>query len=180
MSWLPNLLTCLRIGLTPVIVYTLLARQFETAFVLSVAAGFTDAFDGLLARRFGWMSRTGAYLDPIADKLLLTSLYVSFGAIGLVPWWLPCLVVGRDVVILLMAAGGLLFTTIRDFPPSIWGKISTVIQIIAAGLVLAACAGIRSVESLTVPAIWATTLGTAWSGVHYVWRGFYLLRRSRG
>ena len=75
---------------------------------MSLFAGFTDAADGYVARKMGDASRIGAYLDPIADKLLLTAIYICFGVAGLTPWWLVYLVVGRDVMILSLAAAGYL------------------------------------------------------------------------
>src|SRR5688572_33215575 len=91
----PNLLTCVRIAMTPWIVVALVQGDCRKALWLSCIAGFTDAADGFLARRFGWSTRLGAYLDPIADKFLLTSLYVCFGIAGIVPGWIVWLVVGR-------------------------------------------------------------------------------------
>src|SRR5688572_31459886 len=113
----PNLLTCARIVLTPWIILALMYRDCREALWLSCMAGVTDAADGFLARRFGWASRLGAYLDPIADKFLLTSLYVCFGIAEIVPHGVVALVVGRDVLILLLAVAGILFTGRRDYPP---------------------------------------------------------------
>src|SRR5688572_6357044 len=125
MWWIPNLLTCVRMALTPWIFYAIVAGSARQALLLCVIAGATDGIDGLIARRYGWVTRSGAYLDPIADKLLLTSVYVAFGIAGAVPVWLVGVVVGRDALILGMVGLGFLFTRVRDFPPSIWGKIST-------------------------------------------------------
>ena len=169
----PNLLTCARMVLTPWIIVALIYRDCREALWLSCVAGFTDGVDGFLARRFGWKSRLGAYLDPIADKFLLTSLYISFGIAGFVPEWLVWLVVGRDVLILLMTGAGLLFTNRRDYPPTLWGKISTAIQIAGAFIVLCSCAYPPFVPlSLSSAALLAVAAATAWSGAHYVWRAF--------
>jgi cardiolipin synthase (CMP-forming) len=146
---------------------------------LSSIAGLTDAADGYLARRLGWASRLGAYLDPIADKFLLTSLYVCFGIAEIVPNAVVALVVGRDILILLLTAGGILFTARRDYPPTIWGKISTVIQITAAVIFLSACAYPTSLAvTLSRLAVPAVVLATAWSGVHYVWRAVAWSRKA--
>lgn len=165
---LPNALTALRIALTPFVVWRFLAGDCRGAFILLLIAGFSDAIDGLIARRFGQVTRAGAYLDPIADKLLLTSVYVSLGVVHIVPRWLVGLIVGRDLVILTMAAIGLLFTRHRDFPPSIWGKLSTMVQIATALVAVVGC-----VTGYSLPAIfvWTTALATGWSGMHYMWRG---------
>jgi cardiolipin synthase len=157
--------------LTPWIIVALIYRDCREALWLSCVAGFTDGADGFLARRFGWKSRLGAYLDPIADKFLLTSLYISFGIAGLVPEWIVWLVVGRDALILLMAGAGLLFTNRRDYPPTLWGKISTVIQIAGAFIFLCSCAYPPLIPlSLSSAALLAVAAATAWSGGHYVWR----------
>ena len=102
------------------------------AFWLSLIAGFTDAADGYVARWMGEVTRIGAYLDPIADKVLMTALYVCFGIAGLAPGWLVWLVVGRDIMILSLAGGGLFWKGIRDFPPTVWGKLCTLLQIAAS------------------------------------------------
>lgn len=173
----PNLLTCARILLTPWVVIALIHGDCQRALWLSCVAGFTDAADGFLARRFGWMSRLGAYLDPIADKFLLTSLYICFGIAHLVPGWLVHLVVGRDVLILLMTGAGLLFTPRRDYPPTIWGKISTGLQIAGAFIFLLSCAYPPHLPAGLPPvAQTAVAAATAWSGVHYVWRAMVWAR----
>ena len=166
---LPNLLTWIRIALTPVIVSGLLTGDCVEAFYISWIAGLTDAADGYLARRLGRVTQVGAYLDPIADKVLLTALYVSFSAADLAPAWLSWMVVGRDVMILSLVAAGWYWKGVRDFPPSILGKLSTVFQIGTALAILSECAFGGS-PSLTRGLIYATALATAVSGVHYFLR----------
>lgn len=174
----PNLLTYVRIGLTPAIVYLTLAGACERALLFAIVAGSTDAADGFLARRFGWETRAGAYLDPIADKLLLTSLYICFAIVGLVPAWLVWMVVGRDALILLMVAAGMIFLSRRDYPPTIWGKLSTAVQIAAALVFLVKCAFSGLVpEAVAVGAVGMTAAATAWSGLHYVYGGLSWVRR---
>ncbi len=161
LRWLPSALSVARIFFTPPIASAILNDRFPHAFLLCWIAGGTDFLDGWLARRYGWESRMGAWLDAISDKILLSTIYVCFALTGDVWGWLVGLVLGRDVMILMLAAAGILFTPIRDFPPSIWGKISTNIQIAAAAAVLAGPAWLKP---------WALALcaaGTAWSGVHY-------------
>ncbi len=176
MLTLPNLLTSLRIALTPVIVLTMLAEDYRRAFWYVMAAGLTDAFDGLLARRFGWQTRTGAYLDPIADKLLLTSLYLCFWIVERVPGWLVAVIAGRDVLILSMVGFALAFTRFRDFPPSIWGKLNTALQILLALVLIVAMAFPETERhALISTLIWLTGASTAWSGIHYAGRGVRML-----
>ena len=160
--WLPSLLSVSRVLLTPTIASAILNDRFPHAFLLCWIAGGTDFLDGWLARRYNWESRTGAWLDAISDKILLSTIYVCFALTGDAGGWLVGLVLGRDVMILMLAAAGILFTPIRDFPPSIWGKISTNIQIAAAAAVLAGPAWLKP---------WALALcgvGTTWSGLHYL------------
>src|SRR5260221_3329335 len=96
---IPNLITLARILLVPVVVWAITAGEMQFAFLLFVAAGISDAVDGFLAKRFGMTSELGAYLDPLADKVLIVSIYVSLGVVGGIPLWLVILVVSRDIMI---------------------------------------------------------------------------------
>src|SRR5688572_11362698 len=109
--------------LTPLIAWSISHYQCAWALGLMFTSGVTDAADGYLARRYRWQSRLGGYLDPIADKLLLVTVYISLGIAGLSPWWLVALVVGRDVIILAMVAAALTLTNYREFRPTLAGKI---------------------------------------------------------
>src|SRR5579884_2669095 len=129
---LPNFFTTVRIILVPFVAAALWHRRYWLALLLLFAAGVTDGIDGWMARRFGWLSRLGAMLDPAADKALLITLYLVLGLTSVVPLWLTALVLGRDIFIVSMVAVGLAFTTVRNFPPSVAGKISTIVQISAA------------------------------------------------
>ena len=171
----PNLVTLFRLFLTPFVALDIWDGFYGRAIALFLVAGLTDIADGLLARKMGEATQAGAYLDPIADKILLTAIYLSLGLVHAMPWWIVALVFGRDLLILLMAAYGLLFTTIRKFPPSVWGKLSTFFQISAAMMVMCAHAGLPAPERL---AIWLMVAATVWSGVHYAWRGIALLRST--
>ena len=172
---LPNLLTCARIALSPLIALALIRSECRPAFWLCLVAGITDAADGYLARRFGGITRLGAYLDPIADKLLLTTLYISFGLADLAPEWLVYLVVGRDLMILVLAALGYFWKSVREFPPSMWGKVSTVLQIAAALGFIAQCAFLVAAPLVTV-LLYATAVATFWSGLHYLGRAFSIYK----
>jgi cardiolipin synthase len=140
--------------------------------------GFTDGIDGFLARRFHWQTRLGAYLDPVADKLLLTAVYLSLAFAGLAPFWLVALIVARDVMILGMVAAALAFTRFRDFPPTIWGKINTALEILTALVLLTGCSA--SLPPLSIALVWVTAASTAWSGLHYVAKGLqmFIMRRT--
>ena len=172
---LPNLFTLARLLLAPFIAYDILHSHYGRAIVLLFAAGFTDVIDGFLARRLQISTRAGAYFDPIADKILLSVIYVSLGLAGVMPWWMVAVVFGRDVLILAMAGYGLLFTSLRKFPPSVWGKISTFLQIAAALVVMGSRAGIPAPVTLALSLM---IVGTVISGLHYAWRGMGLLRKT--
>jgi len=162
MRWLPSALSVSRIFFTPPIAWAILAGDFSRAFLLCWIAGATDYFDGLLARRYHWESRTGAWLDAISDKILLSTIYVCFAKTGDAPVSLVALVFGRDVMILTLALAGILFTPMRDFPPSIWGKVSTNVQIVTAAAILAGPVSVKPFFLLLCAAF------TAWSGAHYL------------
>lgn len=167
-----NLFTLVRLLLTPFVAAAILQANYGRAIVLFAVAGVTDAIDGFLARRFEGPTRVGAYFDPIADKILLSAIYISLGVVQAIPWWVVGVVFGRDAVILAMAAYGLLYTSVRRFPPTIWGKISTFLQILAALVVMASRAGVAAPVDFV---LWVMVAGTAWSGGHYVWRGIRTL-----
>jgi cardiolipin synthase (CMP-forming) len=172
---LPNLFTLARLVLAPFVAADILHQRYGRAIVLFFLAGITDAVDGFLARSLQKSTPTGAYFDPIADKVLLSAIYISLGLAGAIPWWMVAVVFGRDVLILAMAAYGLLFTSLRKFPPSVWGKISTFFQITAALVVMGARAGIAAPVTL---ALCLMVIGTVISGLHYVWNAVVLLRRT--
>ncbi len=173
-SWLnlPNSLTLLRLALTPFAVAGVITGEYRRALAFFIAAGITDGLDGFLARRFAWQTRAGAYLDPVADKLLLTATYVALAVSGNIPMWIMWLVVGRDVMILAMVGAALAFTNYREFPPSAWGKISTGAQVVAAAAAVIYLAFPSAWLSIASKALlWLAAFWTAWSGVAYLHRG---------
>jgi len=172
MSWLPNLLTLSRFALAPWVALSILHHNYRQALLLLVLAGLTDWLDGYLARRGGSVTRLGAYLDPVADKALLVTVYLALGGAALVPRWLVMIVVGRDVLILIFAGVALAATRQRNFDPSVWGKLSTLVQIVTGAAVLSNQAfppSILSTWAALLPSLTAVTTG--WSGIHYAWRG---------
>jgi len=180
MRWLmtpPNLLTLARLSLTPLVSVLLLERSYGPALLVFGAAGVTDALDGFLARRFRWSTPVGAYLDPIADKILLVTAYLSLGITGALPAWLVAVVLGRDVLILTAASAFLLFTNQRGFSPSRWGKISTIVQVVTVVAVICYNAfPALALDWLTTLLVALTAAATAGSGLHYASRGFRMLR----
>src|SRR6266702_8310781 len=144
----PNLLTLMRLFIIPFLVIAILDGRYPTAFALFVLAGFSDGFDGLLARWLSQRTTLGQYLDPIADKLLLSTLFLVLTHMNLVPRYVTVLVFSRDLGILLIST--LLFATgtLRDFRPSLFGKLNTLVQIIA--LIAVLCGKIFASAGLTV------------------------------
>ena len=132
----PNLLTMMRLFIIPFLVIEILDDHYRIAFALFILAGISDAFDGLLARWLKQKTTLGQYLDPIADKLLLSTLFVVLTHVGMIPQYVTVLVFSRDVGILLIST--LLFVTgaLRDFRPSLFGKLNTLMQIVALIAVL--------------------------------------------
>jgi len=166
----PNLLTLMRICLAPFLVAAILEGHFQLSFILFVAAGFTDALDGLLARWLKQRSMLGHYLDPVADKLLLSTLFLVLLHKGLMPVTVTVLVFGRDVGILLVAA--LLYAAVgrREFHPSVFGKANTLAQIAAvAAVLLQQLTDAYWVGVFRLVALDATIVLTIASGLHYAW-----------
>lgn len=175
---LPNLLSLARLALAPVVVYALWYRRYEIALGLLLIAGISDGLDGFLARRLQSASQLGAYLDPLADKVLLSSVYVVLAIGRVIPWQLTALVFGRDVIMLIAIGILYLSTTVRKFPPTLWGKLSTFAQICYVFWVVLVRATLWGGGSSTVEDIlmWLTAAATAWSGVHYGWIGVRMWR----
>jgi cardiolipin synthase len=166
----PNLLTLLRICLAPFLVAAILDGHYVLSFVLFIAAGLTDGLDGTLARLLKQRSTFGAYLDPVADKLLLSTLFLVLLHKGLMPVTVTVLVFGRDVGILLVSA--LLYAAVgrREFHPSIWGKANTLAQISAvAAVLLNQLTKAYWVVAFRTVALDATIALTIISGLHYAW-----------
>ena len=167
---MPNLLTLARICLAPVLVSAVVERQWTLSFWLFAVAGLTDALDGLLARLLKQRTTLGAYLDPVADKLLLSTLFLVLTLEKMIPAWITALVFGRDVAILAVAA--LLYASVgrREFKPSLFGKANTLAQITAVAVVLLeqVYSPIWVVHLRTLALDAAVTLTIA-SGLHYAW-----------
>jgi cardiolipin synthase len=134
----PNQLTFLRLCLVPFLLLAVLEHHYRLAFLLFVIAGISDALDGVLARWLKQQTKLGQYLDPVADKLLLSSLFLTLHYVGLVSRRVTLLVFARDIGILVV--GALLFAALglRNFRPSIWGKANTLAQIVAVIAVMLA------------------------------------------
>lgn len=167
---IPNMICIFRILLVGPVVWLLWHGDFVATLWLIFIAGFSDGLDGYLARRFGWRSRLGGILDPLADKFLMVSLFITLTLVGLIPPWLAALVVGRDLVIVI---GGLVYNSsfgaVQPQPTDV-SKLNTLLQL---ALVLAVVSG----AAYGWPGQpWVIALGacvmvtTIISGVDYVWR----------
>jgi len=167
----PNLLTFLRLCIAPFLVLAVLDGRFPIAFGLFVLAGVTDALDGLLARLLHQRTLLGQYLDPVVDKLLLSTLFLVLHHEGLLSLRVTVLVFARDLGILMVAAVLHATTSIRNFRPSIFGKANTVAQILALAAVLLSQswhpAWVLFVRHWSLSATVALTIV---SGFHYAWR----------
>jgi cardiolipin synthase len=166
----PNLLTLLRICLMPFLVAAILDGHYKLSFGLFVAAGLTDALDGALARLLKQRTMLGQYLDPVADKLLLSTMFLVLTHQDLIPMRVTVLVFGRDVGILLVSA--ILYAAVgrRDFSASIFGKANTVAQVGAVAAVLLHQLTPDSwVAEFRTIALGATMVLTVVSGLHYAW-----------
>ena len=134
---IPNLVTLARILLVPVVVWAIATDRMHTAFLLFAAAAVSDGVDGFLAKRFGMKTELGAYLDPLADKVMIVSIYVTLGISGVIPVWIVILVVSRDIMIV----GAIILSWLIDRPvkikPHLISKANTAVQLVFAALVLA-------------------------------------------
>jgi cardiolipin synthase len=177
----PNLLTLLRICLAPFLVAAILENRFALGFGLFIVAGLTDALDGTLARLLKQRSQLGEYLDPVADKLLLSTLFLVLTHMGLIPARVTVLVFGRDVGILVVAA--ILYAAVgrREFIPSLLGKANTLVQVSAVAAVLLfqldRASWIAATRMLTLD---GTMVLTAISGLHYAWTASRRIEEQTG
>ena len=176
--YLPNLITLGRLMLVPLTVWLIVNGRYGVAFWVLVLAGLSDALDGYIAKRFDWQTRLGALLDPIADKSLLVSLYVTLGIAGELPSWLVILVVFRDVTIV---GGFLLIQAIaaqHRFDPLYISKLNTLLQIALVGFVLARLGLAIRADTAVFALVLAVALTTLLSGLSYLVRWARILARS--
>lgn len=165
---IPNVITLARIFMVPVIFWLLVNRRFETAFFGFAIAGISDAVDGWLAKRFGWQTELGAYLDPVADKLLLVTVFVALGVLGELPSWLVIAVVSRDILIVIAVVLAWGLGNPVAIKPYRISKANTAAQIVLAALVLADVAYGLGWEKLRFVMVWATGMLTVVSLLAYL------------
>lgn len=170
---LPNLISLGRLVMVPVIIAMISAQRWQAASIIFVLAGASDAIDGWLAKTFGWRTELGAYLDPLADKSLLVSIYVALAIVKVVPATLTIIVVARDVMII----GAVLISWLMHMPleikPLLVSKLNTLVQIGFAALVLGAKAFDFSLDPWLEPALYLV------AGLTLVSLAAYLLQWAR-
>jgi cardiolipin synthase len=176
---IPNILTVLRILVTPLFVIVLIRDLHGYALLIFVLAGVSDGLDGLIARMFNQRSDLGAILDPIADKLLLSAAYVSLGILKDIPGWLAVVVISRDVLIVTGIAV-LAFASIDfDIRPTLISKWTTVCQILTVAITLLN-ANLAGIAGALPVFYWATFVITVLSGLHYTYIGLHILQTGFG
>ncbi len=176
---IPNILTLLRILLTPLFVILLLRDMFSYALLVFAAAGLSDGLDGLIARYMNQRTVLGAYLDPAADKLLLSSAFIALAVLDVLPPWITVVVISRDVFIVL----GLAILTLTEkkytVKPTLVSKCTTTAQII---MVLVSLYDPRQLKLawLHPTIMWCTAGFTILSGLHYIYIGMSILQEPNG
>jgi cardiolipin synthase len=167
---IPNSLTILRILLIPCYVGLLIYGKFNLALIVLLVAGLTDALDGAIARMKNQYTRLGAVLDPLADKLLLTSGFITLSMIHLIPLWVTILVVSRDVILMLGTAVAHFTESRVDLTPTFLGKGTTFLQL--SYVVMVIFLSSRHIDlAVMLPLLVGMVAFTLLSGLHYLYRG---------
>jgi cardiolipin synthase len=165
---IPNFITLARVLSVPVIFWLLVSGNSRLAFIVFVCAGVSDAIDGYLAKRFNWKTELGAYLDPLADKLLIVSIYIALGVSNEIPLWLVIAVVSRDILILLAVLLSWLLARPLHIKPLTISKINTAAQIVLAATVLADEAFALGLDIIRLVLVWITAASTVLSLAAYI------------
>ncbi len=178
MRLLPHTLTLLRLLSSPFLAWLIIESRYVAALWVVGFAGVTDWLDGYTARKLGATGNLGAFLDPMADKLMLVTLFFALTYAGLIHLWLFALVMGRDLVIVIGSLLLRIYRDVRKFRPLLIGKVSTFFQIVFVLLVLLRAAfPLQFLFWLELLALALTALFTIWSGITYVLLGIRLTRR---
>lgn len=171
-----NLITILRIILVPIFIICLITHRTSASLIIFIIASVSDALDGFIARVFHQKSNLGAHLDPLADKILLMSAYITLAIFKVIPSWLAVLVISRDVIILL----GVLVLYLNHYPvkihPSLLGKATTCIQVVAILIVLSNA--YLGISFLRIYSFWVAALFTIASGLQYMRNGLTILSQG--
>jgi cardiolipin synthase len=176
---IPNFLSLTRIILVPVFVIFLIQDEYYNALIVFVIAGLTDALDGAMARLLNAQTILGAYLDPIADKLLLSTSFVTLAILGIIPSWLTVIVISRDFIILLGIAILSLMSVPLEIKPAVIGKATTALQLGTIFFALLHKAITHGLSNNWILALfWLTALFTVVSGLVYIIRGIKIINRT--
>jgi cardiolipin synthase len=181
---IPNILTFMRMGLIPVFVSLVYYGYRELALAVFLVAGISDGIDGFLARKFNQESELGTIIDPIADKLLMTVAFIMLTLPNVlpptrhlpIPFWVTASVIGRDVLIIAVAAAINIITGFRGFKPSFWGKASTFVQVI--GITLVMVAAVTGYTIFLPTTYFIIALFVVISGVHYIFQVASLMKEE--
>ncbi|AAU90508.1 MULTISPECIES: CDP-alcohol phosphatidyltransferase family protein [Methylococcus] len=179
---IPNIISTLRIFLVYPVVHLMLAERYTAALALFVVAGVSDAIDGFLAKHYGWQSRLGSYLDPLADKLLLVCCFVAGAWLGLLPVWMAAAVLLRDAVIVTGAIAYYLLLHPFDGQPILASKLNTLLQL-AFIVAILFNRGVSELPPFLLDGLLAATLATtiASGAIYvYVWGRNYRLETAQG
>ncbi len=173
---LPNALTVSRLLLTPAIVWLIVSGKYRAAAILFAIAAATDLFDGWLARSLNLGTTFGQFADPLADKILLSGTFLAFGVTGAIPFWLVVVVFGRDLYLLLATLIAMNFTSLREFRPTLAGKLNTAIQILYVVLLLIPEAlNNANLHIFNQFLVWPVALLAGFTGFQYTIRGILRL-----
>jgi cardiolipin synthase len=176
---IPNFLSLLRIILVPVFIIFLIQESYTNALLTFVLAGLTDIFDGLLARALNCQTKLGAFIDPMADKLLLASSFVSLSVVGLIPSWLTVIVISRDFIIVLGMVILSMMSIIYEIKPAFISKVTTAFQLATIFFALLYKAITHDISyNWIISLFWLTALFTVISGLIYIIRGIKYLNRA--
>jgi cardiolipin synthase len=181
---IPNILTFMRMGLIPVFVSLVYYGYRELALAVFLVAGISDGIDGFLARKFKQESELGTIIDPIADKLLMTVAFIMLTLPNVlpptrhlpIPFWVTASVIGRDVLIIVVAAAINIMTGFRGFRPSFWGKASTFVQVI--GITLVMVAAVTGYTIFLPTTYFIIVLLVVVSGIHYIFQVASLMKEE--
>jgi cardiolipin synthase len=182
LRWVPDAFTIARVFASPLLAWLLLKHEFRLGLLLVALAGATDWLDGFSARKLGVTGKFGVVLDPLADKTLLVTLFLSLAVLHLVPLWILALAICRDLVIVFGSLLLRIFRNRRKFVPTMLGKVSTFFQIVLVLLVLIHAAVSSAVPSyvwlswLEATALLLTAVFTTVSGLDYVRKGIIMTR----
>ena len=168
-SDIPNIISVIRLITVIPVVYLLVVNEFGWALVLFAAAGISDGLDGFLAKHYGWQSRLGGLLDPLADKTLLVCCFLVLGVHDLIPLWLVLAVIFRDLVII---SGALLYNyrvAEVEAAPILMSKVNTALQILLVVAVILDAGVVDLPDALIAALVWSCLLTVVVSGTQYVW-----------